>query len=307
MMKKTILVLSILVLTLFATFAFANPDAAKVQGDFRIMGAGSGLVFPDGSVQYQAATQGPKGDAGPAGPQGIAGANGQSSLVALIDEPAGSNCASGGVKIQSGLDANRDGVLNSNEATQTKFVCNGSANTASTTISVADYAKPVGYLRYNAYPGISHTHYFDGVKTVQGRSVNVLREIDDVGSVLKETVYFSSDLTSGIYLLGANGEFLVNPFPFILPTFVPGKEYGPYDIYGDGSTMAYVTWSFEDVTVPYGSFPNALKQKTRLRSGTTDSISYNWYVKDVGGVKWQDGQNPNDNELLATRNFTWPN
>lgn len=176
-----------------------------------------------------------------------------------------------------------------------------------TNITVADYAKAVGYLRYSAYPGISHTHYFDGVQTVSGRSVNVLRELDDAGSVLKETVYFSADITAGVYFLGANGAFFVNAFPTILPAFVPGQEYGPYDIMGDGSQMVYVTWTFENVTVTYGAFTNALKQKTRIRTGSVDTISYNWYVKDVGGVKWQDGTNAADNELLTERNFTWPN
>lgn len=173
-----------------------------------------------------------------------------------------------------------------------------------TNITVADYAKPVGYLRYNAYPGISHTHYFDGVQSVNGKSVNVLREVDDVGSVLKETIYFSSDVTSGVYFLGANGTFFVNPYPVILPSFVPGQEYGPYDIFGNGSAMVYITWTFEDVTVPYGTFTNALKQKTRYKEGTSESTWFNWHAKDVGGVKWQDGLNVNDNELLVSRSFT---
>ena len=176
-----------------------------------------------------------------------------------------------------------------------------------TNITVADYAKFVGYSRYLNYPAISHTHYYDGVLTVSGHSVNVLRELDDVGSVLKETIYISADITSGAYILGANGTFFVNPYPAALPSFVPGQEYGPYDIMGDGSQMVYVTWIFEDVTVPYGTFTNALKQRTRTRTGSVDSISYNWYAKDIGGVKWQDGSNASINEVLTGRNFTWPN
>lgn len=178
-----------------------------------------------------------------------------------------------------------------------------------TIITVADYAKAVGYLRYINNPGnISHTHYFDGVQSVSGRSVNVLRELDDVGSVLKETIYFSADITTGLYFLGANGTFFVNPFPALLPVFVPGQEYGPYDTMGDGSQMVYVTWTFEDVTVPYGTFTNALKQRTRTVSpGSVDNITYNWYAKDTGGIKWQDGLNTVYDEQLTERNFTWPN
>lgn len=44
--------------------AGASPDAARVQGDLRIGGTGSGLVFPDGTVQYTATAQGPPGPTG---------------------------------------------------------------------------------------------------------------------------------------------------------------------------------------------------------------------------------------------------
>jgi hypothetical protein len=178
---------------------------------------------------------------------------------------------------------------------------------ATTNIVVADYGKLVGKASYIDYPNVSHTHYYDGVQTVSGRSVNVLRELDDVGSVLKETIYISADLTSGAYLLGANGTFFVNPYPVVLPSFVLGQEYGPYDIMGNGTQLVYVTWTFENVTVPYGTYTNALKQQTRKVTGSTSAISYNWYVQGIGGVKWQDGSNASNNEVLTGRNFTWPN
>ena len=40
-------------------------------------------------------------------------------------EPAGSNCADGGLKIEVGLDDNNDGSLQANEVDQTQYVCNG--------------------------------------------------------------------------------------------------------------------------------------------------------------------------------------
>src|ERR1700686_2295165 len=47
-----------IVLALFVASAFANPDSVRVyNGDLRISGAGNGLVFPDGSIQYKAADQ----------------------------------------------------------------------------------------------------------------------------------------------------------------------------------------------------------------------------------------------------------
>jgi hypothetical protein len=54
------------------------------------------------------------------------GTTGQSSLLNLIPEPPGANCASGGIKVASGIDANRDNVLEDNEIQNVKYVCNGS-------------------------------------------------------------------------------------------------------------------------------------------------------------------------------------
>jgi hypothetical protein len=54
------------------------------------------------------------------------GTTGQSSLLNLIPEPPGANCASGGIKVASGIDANRDNVLEDNEIQNIKYVCNGS-------------------------------------------------------------------------------------------------------------------------------------------------------------------------------------
>ncbi len=66
------------------------------------------------------------GQNGPAGPAGPAGADGRNSLVTMTPEPAGSNCASGGLRIESGLDTNGNGNLDTGEITQTGYICNGS-------------------------------------------------------------------------------------------------------------------------------------------------------------------------------------
>jgi len=59
------------------------------------------------------------------------GTNGQTALVVTTTEPAGSNCAFGGTKIQTGLDANNNGQLDpgappAGEVQSTTFACNGS-------------------------------------------------------------------------------------------------------------------------------------------------------------------------------------
>jgi hypothetical protein len=71
---------------------------------------------------------GPAGPAGIQGPQGPAGANGLNALIKTTTEPAGANCANGGTKIETGLDANGNGVLDAGEVNggQTQFVCSSS-------------------------------------------------------------------------------------------------------------------------------------------------------------------------------------
>lgn len=71
-MHKTVFTLLSLV-TLWFSSALAAPDGVVVRGgDLRIRDAGSGLVFPDGSIQHSATVQGPPGAAGPTGPVGPA-------------------------------------------------------------------------------------------------------------------------------------------------------------------------------------------------------------------------------------------
>lgn len=59
------------------------------------------------------------------GPIGPAGENGYSSLVLTSYEAPGTNCLNGGTQIDSGLDLNRDNVLDASEITNTSYVCVG--------------------------------------------------------------------------------------------------------------------------------------------------------------------------------------
>ncbi len=59
---------------------------------------------------------------------GVDGINGTDGLTALINtttEPAGANCAEGGVKIDVGLDDDANGTLEPDEIDNTSYVCNG--------------------------------------------------------------------------------------------------------------------------------------------------------------------------------------
>ncbi len=62
---------------------------------------------------------------GDAGAQGPSGTDGADALVSTTTEPPGANCASGGTKVEAGIDANGDGVLDTIEVSSTTYVCNG--------------------------------------------------------------------------------------------------------------------------------------------------------------------------------------
>ncbi len=81
--------------------------------------------------------EGPKGDAGDAGADGADGVNGQdgqngsdgsdgaATLIATTEIDPGAECTFGGIRIDSGVDDNGDGVLDAGEIDATNFVCNG--------------------------------------------------------------------------------------------------------------------------------------------------------------------------------------
>ena len=70
---------------------------------------------------------GSNGTNGTNGKDGKDGKDGTAYLITTAAEPPGSNCPTGGTKIQSGADTNNNNVLDGNEATTT-YVCNGDPN-----------------------------------------------------------------------------------------------------------------------------------------------------------------------------------
>lgn len=60
------------------------------------------------------------------GTNGTDGINGLNVVSRTSTEPAGSNCTSGGVKIELGLDSNSNNILDDSEVTNTDYICNGS-------------------------------------------------------------------------------------------------------------------------------------------------------------------------------------
>jgi hypothetical protein len=113
------------------------------------------------------------------GTKGPSGADGKPSLVVAVDEPSGANCANGGKKVQTGLDADRNGTLEASEVTASTYVCNGppGANGA----NGADGAKgPDGAPGANGLNSLIRTTHepagascaFGGVRTETGLDAN---------------------------------------------------------------------------------------------------------------------------------------
>ena len=89
-----------------------------------------GIAGTDGKDGVDGA-KGEHGDKGEQGEQGIAGEPGEAgpdgfdSLVSMVDEAAGSNCENGGKKFMSGLDKDRNGLLDESEVKNSYYICNG--------------------------------------------------------------------------------------------------------------------------------------------------------------------------------------
>ena len=91
---------------------------------------------------------------------------GVDSLLSSIAEPAGSNCRYGGVRLQSGLDHNRNGLLDPGEVDDVSFACGARVDGATSLIDVAveppGASCPEGGFRITA--GLDHND--DGVLSV---------------------------------------------------------------------------------------------------------------------------------------------
>ena len=71
------------------------------------------------------------------GSNGANGTNGFQGLIVITTEPAGANCANGGKKATSGLDANRNSALDAGEVAHTSYLCDAAPGPGMGWISVS--------------------------------------------------------------------------------------------------------------------------------------------------------------------------
>ena len=81
-----------------------------------------GITGPPGA-DGQNGNDGADGINGQNGTNGLDGADGLNSLIDLVEEAAGENCKNGGLRVNSGLDDNRDGILQLEEIDDFPFIC----------------------------------------------------------------------------------------------------------------------------------------------------------------------------------------
>ncbi len=116
-------------------------DEAEAETERYICNGDTGADGSDGTdgaegeegPQGDDGADGAKGDDGADGEEGADGEDGESPAPVLIEldaEPAGANCATGGQKVTTGVDADRNGALASTEISDTKYVCNGQPGTS---------------------------------------------------------------------------------------------------------------------------------------------------------------------------------
>lgn len=108
-----------------ATDYFAGDIVQSSGVSYVCIVTNKGILTTNTSYWSPLAAEGAAGPAGEAGTTGPSGVDGFNSLISMDDELFGSNCSYGGIKVQVGRDLNRNGALELNEITNSKYVCNG--------------------------------------------------------------------------------------------------------------------------------------------------------------------------------------
>ena len=104
-------------------------DAGNITGPDGADGA-DGVDGDDGAAGVDG-DDGAAGVDGDDGAAGVDGDDGSNTLISTTTEPAGSNCANGGTRIDMGVDDDGDGTLDTTEIDHTQYICDGSDGSAS--------------------------------------------------------------------------------------------------------------------------------------------------------------------------------
>jgi hypothetical protein len=277
----------------------------------------TGLTGPQGPAGTTGATgpQGSTGATGPTGPQGPAGTNGtngtngQNSLVKTTTESAGANCTTGGVKVEYGLDANANGVLDAVEINSalTKYVCNGAAGAtgatglqgpAGTTGATGPQGS-TGPTGPTGPQGLAGTNGINGANGTNGQNSLVKTTTESAGA---------NCTTGGVKLeygldVNTNGVLDAGEINTTLTKYVCNGATGATGLQGPagliGATGAVGPQGVAGAQGPVGSQgpagTNGTNGQNSLVKTTTESVGANC---STGGVKLEYGLDGNSNGIL---------
>jgi hypothetical protein len=155
----------------------------------------SGATGPQGPIGLAGETgaTGPQGPAGANGTNGTNGIDGKNTLANTTLEPAGANCATGGVKLEYGLDANNNGILDVSEinASLSKYICNGATGPLGPAGTNGNNGVDTFYVGNNNFGSVGNTNQggnFSKIATVdsinsfqQKKKIRVSLHIDGIG------------------------------------------------------------------------------------------------------------------------------
>lgn len=105
------------------------------------------------------------------------GSSSAQSLIAISDEPAGTNCPNGGERFSAGRDTDADGVLDAAEITSTGYACDGADGIGSSRILLALVSEAAGAncasggVRVNSGPDGNGNNALDSAEIVSTQYV----------------------------------------------------------------------------------------------------------------------------------------
>lgn len=133
------------------------------------------------------------------GASGPSGENGSDALVATTDEPPGPNCAYGGLKVDVGIDANGNDVLDADEIKQTSYVCDSEGTNAlvSTSPESAGANCPFGGTKIETGLDANHNNTLDPNEIISAATTYVC-SIGPSGALSPSTGIVAAVKPSGV-------------------------------------------------------------------------------------------------------------
>lgn len=162
------------------------------------------------------------------------GSSGLNSLINMSEEPAGENCISGGIKVETGQDADNDGILSVTEIQSVQFVCQGEVNSSGLSTLIKIDEELVGE---NCMSG--------GIKIEAGLDTNSNGVLDENEVQSIQFVCNGSLQKETRFLLGSAHSYIVEPAS--TTPLISESQLFLFDIsnYPGVDSIVYVVTNFE--------------------------------------------------------------